>query len=133
MHPHPALITLLNMLLLAFATYAVGRARGKYGVKVPATTGPEGFELAFRAHMNTIEATVIFLPVLWIAATYNPLQPLWVAVFGYVWIVGRVWYLLGYLQAAEKRSAGFGVAGIAWVGLLVLAIWGVIKAMLLAM
>ncbi len=127
---HPALITLLNVFLLAYATYAVGVARGKYGVKAPATSGPEGFECANRAHMNTIEATVIFLPVLWLAASYSPVAPLYVAVLGYAWIVGRAWYLVGYLQAANKRSMGFMVGAIAWAGLTILATWGVVKQMM---
>jgi glutathione S-transferase len=131
-HTHAALITLLNVLLLTFATFAVGRARGKYGVKAPASTGPVGFELAFRAHMNTIEATVIFLPVLWLAAIYNPLAPTYVSVLGYVWVVGRAWYLVGYLQAANKRGMGFMVGFVAWLGLLILACWGVIKQLLAA-
>ncbi|MDZ4812865.1 MAG: MAPEG family protein [Pseudomonadota bacterium] len=130
MHLQPALITLLNILLLVMATYAVGTARGKYGVKAPATSGPEGFELAFRAHMNTIEATVIFLPVLWLAAIYNPLTPIYVTVLGYVWVVGRALFLFGYWQAANKRGMGFMVGTLGWLGLTVLASWGVIKQML---
>jgi glutathione S-transferase len=130
MHLHPALITLLNVFLLAYATYAVGLARGRHGVKAPTTSGPEGFERAFRAHMNTIESTVIFLPVLWLAASYNPVAPIYVAVLGYAWIVGRAWYLVGYLKAANKRSMGFMVGAIAWAGLTVLATWGVVKQML---
>jgi glutathione S-transferase len=130
MNLHPALITLLNVFLLAYATYAVGAARGKYGVKAPVTSGPEGFELAFRAHMNSIEATVIFLPVLWLAASYSPVAPIYVAVLGYAWIVGRAWYLLGYLQAASKRNMGFMIGAIAWAGLTILATWGVVKQMM---
>lgn len=131
MYLHPALITILNVFLLAAATFLVGRARGIHGVKAPTTSGPEGFERAFRAHMNTIEATVLFLPVLWLASLYNPLSTIWVTVIlGYVWIVGRIWYLVGYLQAADKRSMGFLVGGVAWLGLLILATWGVIKAMM---
>ena len=127
---HPALITLLNVLLLAIATYYVGVARGKYGVKAPTTSGPEGFELAFRAHMNTIESTVMFLPVLWLAAAHSPAAPIYVAVLGYAWIVGRLWYLLGYLRSPKARSAGFLVGAVAWAGLMILASWGVIAAMM---
>ena len=34
----------------------VGRARGKYGIKAPATSGNELFEREFRVHVNTFEA-----------------------------------------------------------------------------
>ena len=39
-----AFITLLNVLVLGIAMGLVGRARGKYGIKAPATTGNEQFE-----------------------------------------------------------------------------------------
>lgn len=130
MNLHPALITLLNMLLLMTATWFVGAARGKYGVKAPKTTGPDGFENAFRAHMNTIESTMLFLPTLWLAALYSPVAPIYVTVIGYVWIVGRFWYLFGYLQSPQKRSMGFLIGTASFVALLVLASWGVIKAMM---
>ena len=40
----PALVVALTVLLLVLATWMVGRARGRYGVKAPATTGHADFE-----------------------------------------------------------------------------------------
>lgn len=130
MQLHAAIITLLNVLLLAAAMFMVGRARGIYGVKAPTTTGAEGFERAFRAHMNTIEATVMFLPVLWLATIYLPVPAIYVQIAGYAWIVGRTWYLVGYLAAADKRGSGFVVAFLGWLALLLIASWGIIKALI---
>ena len=130
MHLHPALITLLNVVLLFIATYYVGRARGEYSVKAPATTGPEGFERAFRAHMNTLEATVTFLPSLWLAAQFNTFSPIYVAILGYLWLLGRTWYLFGYLKAPNKRGGGFIVSTLALLGMVLLAAWGVIRQLL---
>ncbi len=127
MQLHAAIITLLNVLLITAAMFMVARARGKYGIKAPATQGPEGFERAFRAHMNTIEATIMFLPVLWLATIYLPVPAIYVQIAGYLWIVGRTWYLFGYLAAAGKRSMGFIVAFVGWLALLLIASWGVIK------
>lgn len=124
---HAAIITLLTSLLLAMATAAVGRARSKFGIKAPATTGHIDFERVFRAHMNTLEAAVIFLPVLWLAAHYSPFHPLLTAGLGYAWVAGRLWYLFGYWQAAGKRGTGFIMAFVAWVGLFILAAAGVGK------
>ena len=31
------------------------------------------------------------------------------AALGIVWVAGRVWYMVGYTKAAEKRGPGFGV------------------------
>ena len=70
MHLHAALITALNVLLIAFAMYLVGRARGRFQIQAPATTGNVDFERVFRAHQNTLEQTVMFLPVLWLATLY---------------------------------------------------------------
>ena len=44
----PALITWLTLMLLVAVVFDVGRARGRYGVKAPATSGNEQFERVFR-------------------------------------------------------------------------------------
>ena len=47
-----------------------------------------------------------------------------------VWIAGRVLYMTGYSQAAEKRSMGFGIQALAgavlWVGALGAIVWRLI-------
>jgi len=108
---HAAIITLLNVLLLALCLYFVGRARGKYGIQAPATSGHPDFDRAFRAHMNTVEQTVMFLPSLWVATLYG--DPAAAMVLGYVWLVARVWFLFGYLADAKKRCYGFTIASLA--------------------
>jgi uncharacterized MAPEG superfamily protein len=125
---HAALITLLNMLLLILATWLVGRARGKYGVAAPATIGHPDFERAFRAHLNTIESTVLFLPPLWLASTYgNATLAAWL---GYAWLVGRVLYLFGYISAAGRRSAGFMIGALANIALIGVAFWGLLPSLM---
>jgi glutathione S-transferase len=124
----PALVTLLNVLLLAAAMVLVSRARGRHGVHAPATTGPAGFECAYRVQMNTTEQTVMFQPVLWLAATHG--FPGWAGLAGLVWIAGRVWYMAGYVRDPAARSGGFMTAAAAWLVVLVLAAIGVVRAML---
>ena len=102
MHPLIALVTLLTVVLMIACTIPVGRARGKYGIKAPACSGHEGFECAYRAHMNTVEQTVMFLPVLWIASLTGFM--LWAHWLGVAWILGRVWYIVGYNKAPSARS-----------------------------
>ena len=58
MYPQAALITLLTVLLISVAMYLVGKARARHGIEAPATTGNPEFERVFRAHQNTLEATV---------------------------------------------------------------------------
>ncbi len=124
MHLHAALITLLTVLLISFAMYLVGAARGKHQVHAPATTGHPDFERAFRAHQNTLEQTVMFLPTLWLACLYGNEQ--WAVWAGYAWLLGRLMYLLGYIREAGKRSTGFLIAGLAWIVLFCLALAGIV-------
>jgi uncharacterized MAPEG superfamily protein len=108
--------------------WAVGHARGKYGVKAPATTGDPAFERAYRVQMNTLEATVMFLPTLWLAAHYGFTG--WAGIAGLVWLVGRVWYALAYLRDASKRGPGYMVGMLGWAAVLVMACIGVARAMM---
>ena len=128
MHLHAALITALNVVIIAIAMALVGRDRGRYKIAAPATTGHVDFERAFRAHQNTLEQTVMFLPLLWLATLYGNEQ--YAAWLGYAWLVGRLWYVFGYVQAAGSRSAGFGIAILAWLGLLVMSFWALVPKLL---
>jgi uncharacterized MAPEG superfamily protein len=125
----PVLVVLLNVLLLFATGLVVAGARGRYGLKAPATTGHPGFERAFRVQMNTLEHTVVFLPTLWLAAQWG--NPTWAGIIGLVWIAARTWYVLAYLRDAEARHHPFTVSLIAWLLLLALAIWGVVRLFLL--
>lgn len=125
----PELVVLLTVLLLFGTMLAVGRARGRYEIKAPAVTGHPAFERAYRVQMNTLEATVMFLPTLWLAAHFG--FGAWAGIAGLVWLAGRVWYAAAYLGDASKRGPGFGVAVVAWLVLLVMAIVGVARAMMI--
>lgn len=123
MHLHAALITALNVLLLSWAMYLVGRARGQFKIQAPATTGNVDFERVFRAHQNTIEQTVMFLPALWLATLYNNEQ--YAAWLGYAWLLGRAWYLYGYVGVARSRGGGFTLAILASTLLLLMSLWSI--------
>jgi uncharacterized MAPEG superfamily protein len=125
----PALVTLLTMLLLLGTVYVVGRARSKYAVKAPAISGHPAFERAWRVQMNTLENTVMFLPTLWLAANYGFTG--WAGIAGLVWLVGRLWYAVAYLNDPARRGPGYLVSMLAWATLLMMACLGVGRAMLL--
>jgi len=78
--------------------------------------------------MNTLEQFVLFLPVLWLATVYPVASGYLAPGLGFVWLVGRVMYSLGYMADAAKRSSGFLIAGVALLGLLILSIVGIIHA-----
>ncbi|PKM16211.1 MAG: hypothetical protein CVV12_04340 [Gammaproteobacteria bacterium HGW-Gammaproteobacteria-2] len=123
MTPYIALITLLTVVLMMVTAMLVGKARGKYSVQAPATTGHPDFERAYRVQANTLEAAVMFLPALWVAGSYSSANI--AAVLGAVWLLGRVLYMTAYLKAAEKRGPGFAISFLALLGLLGLGVWGV--------
>ena len=105
MYHFTALVTCLAILFYFFTSIRVARARAAFGIKAPAISGNPDFERVFRVQMNTLEWMPIFLPSLWLFAIYN--SDAIAAVVGLVWIVGRVLYMTGYSQAAEKRGPGF--------------------------
>jgi glutathione S-transferase len=123
------LVIVLALLEFLLFGYAVARARGRYQVPAPATSGHEVFDRYFRAHMNTLEQLVLFLPAIWLFAHYINA---WAAVaLGVLFIVGRALYFRGYVQAAKSRHAGFVLSAIPNVTLLVGALIGVLRALLL--
>lgn len=101
------IVAILAVLQFFFFGVLVGQARGKFGVKAPAVTGPEGFERAFRVQMNTLEQLVAFLPALFIAGQHwsNGL----VAAIGVVYLIGRLIYWRSYVADPAKRGLGFGL------------------------
>jgi glutathione S-transferase len=105
----------------------VGRARAKYGIQAPATTGHPAFERANRVHVNTLENLIIFIPAVWLFAAYVSVG--WAAALGFVFVVARAWYAVGYLKAAEKRGIGAGITGIVVIVLVVGALVGLARAL----
>lgn len=128
MHLQAALITALTVVVISIAMFFVGRARGKYQIHAPAITGHPDFERAFRAHQNTLEQTIMFLPLLWLATIYSNEQ--YAAYLGYAWLIGRLWYVFGYIADAKKRGMGFMVGALALIALLVMSFWGIISQMM---
>ena len=106
----------------------MSKARTKFSVKAPATSGNPDFERVFRVQANTLEWMPIFLPGLWLFAIY--VSDTIAALIGAVWIIGRLMYVFAYAQAAAKRGPGFGVQALAALGLLVGALVAIVWQML---
>lgn len=111
---------------LVFGT-AVARARVRYQVPAPAMSGDPAFERCFRAHMNTLEQLVVFIPSILLFAHY--LSPYIAAALGALFVLGRALYFQGYVKAAERRHPGFLVGGIASLVLLIGGIFGALRAL----
>ena len=119
------IITFLALAQFILFGVQVGSLRAKHGVKAPATTGHDEFERMNRVHVNTMEQLVVFLPALWLHAQYS--NPLWGAIIGLVYIVGRFVYRAEYLKDPSSRSPGFSMSMIPSV---VLLVWALVAAVL---
>lgn len=101
---YPGILSALALLVYYFTLAMAGLARAKYKVPAPLHDGPEAYVRHVRAHQNTLEHLVLFLPGLWLFSF--AVDPLWAAGIGVLWPIGRVMYALGYYKAAESRSIG---------------------------
>jgi glutathione S-transferase len=123
-------VTCVAPLFYFLTTVRVAKARAAFGIKAPATSGNPDFERIFRVQMNTLEWLPIFLPSLWLFAIY--ISDAIAAAIGVVWIAGRIAYLIGYSNAANKRGRGFGIQASAttvlWLGATLAILWRIVYA-----
>ena len=119
------IVTVLAVLQFIAFGFQVGRARGKYGVKAPATTGNELFERFFRIQQNTLEQLVGFIPGIYLFSRY--FSPGWAAALGVIYLVGRQIYAASYALDPGKRSLGYGLSllpvAVLLIGGLIGAVW----------
>ena len=100
-------VTVVVMLALIEYLYfgvAVGRARARHGVDAPATSGDEVFERFHRAHQNTLEQIVVFVPAVYAAGFYANVSL--AVILGVVYLVGRLYYFRCYIIDPAKRGPG---------------------------
>jgi uncharacterized MAPEG superfamily protein len=125
-----AVVSILAILVVFWTGLRVGGMRTKHGIQAPAVSGHPEFERAYRVQMNTMEQFVIFLPLLWLASAFFHMLPLLAGALGLVWIVGRIVYAQAYMADPSKRGLGFGISALANLGLLILAVIGVVQGYL---
>jgi glutathione S-transferase len=126
-YPLTTIVTVAALSVYVWLSMWVGKARGKYGVVAPLVDGPPEFRRIFRAHINTLEQIVLFLPALAMFAVAWGDQA--AAAVGIFWPVGRVLYGLGYAKAAEKRGPGFGLSFLSSSILLIGALVGAVMTL----
>jgi len=124
--PLVAIVILVALVEYMILGGLVGRARGKYGLKAPATSGNEMFERHFRVHYNTLEQLVVFVPAIWLFAMY--VSSNWAAGLGVVFIIGRALYAIGYVRDPGKREVGALLTLVANAPLVLGALYGAIRA-----
>ncbi|MBV8742399.1 MAG: MAPEG family protein [Sinobacteraceae bacterium] len=99
------LVLLLALAEFLYFLFEVGRARYRYGVRAPATTGHDMFERYYRVQMNTQEQLLLFIPSLLAFGYY--LSPYVGCALGLVFILGRFIYFRHYVQDPTRRTLGF--------------------------
>ena len=118
-----AVVTVLALIQYFWFGINVGRARVKSSVDAPAISGDDVFDRTFRVHQNTLEQLVLTIPGLWLFGWY--VSPLWSAVVGLVYIVGRGLYSIDYVRDPKSRARGFMIGWLAQVVLLIGTLVGV--------
>lgn len=95
------IVSSLALILTYFTLFRSGIARVRFKVEAPSHEGPDEYVRHVRAHQNTIEHLVLFLPGMWLFAF--AVDPLWAAGIGVIWPVARLFYALGYYKSAQGR------------------------------
>jgi len=124
--PYVHIVIGLALVQFFYFCLEVGRARGRYKIEAPATTGNEVFERYFRVQMNTLELLVMFIPSILMFGIY--MSPYIAAAIGAVYLVGRMIYLSSYVKNPKSRSAGYGLSALPTLILLVGGIIGAVRA-----
>ncbi len=101
---YPGIVSSLALLVCYYTLLRSGLARRRFKIEPPAHTGPEEYERYVRAHQNTIEHLVLFLPGLWLFSL--AVDPVWAAAIGATWLPGRLLYAHGYYKSAPARRPG---------------------------
>ncbi len=118
------IVAMLALLEYFFFSMKVGQARGKYGIKAPATTGNDMFERYNRVHQNTLEQLVMFIPSLFTFASF--VSEMWAAILGVVFIIGRALYFNLYIGDPDKRGPGVLIGMLATAVLVIGSLIGAI-------
>ncbi len=108
-----SLVIVLSAIFIQVLSTNVSIARGKHKIKAPATTGHEGFERAFRAHLNMIENFVVFLPIFIVSAMNSGGDILTKSFSPTIFVVGCVWLLsriAGSVRYIKSWNFKIGIA-----------------------
>ena len=119
------IVTFLALAQFQLFGVMVGGMRHKYNVPAPAETGAEQFERMNRVHLNTAEQLIVFIPALWMHAWLA--SPLYGAIIGLFFILGRFIYRAAYLKDPKSRGLGFTMTMLSST---ILLVWAAVAAVL---
>ena len=99
------LVLMLILLQTLYFGIEVGRARQRLGIEAPAVSGDDEFDRYFRAHQNSLEQLIIFLPAVIVTAYLGYF--ITCVVCGVFYLLGRAIYFRSYVKEPKKRTLGF--------------------------
>ena len=101
------LVVVLMLILLQTLYFGieVGRARQRLRIEAPAVSGNDEFDRYFRAHQNSLEQLIVFLPAVLVGAYLG--YSITGVVCGVFYLVGRAIYFRSYVKDPKKRTLGF--------------------------
>ena len=100
----PTLVIVLAVVEVLVLGTLVGRGRQTYGVPAPATSGHPTWERLNRAHQNSIEQLVLFIPLYFAYVLNVGIQT--GILLGVVYLIARILYAVGYVRDPARRAAG---------------------------
>jgi len=110
-----ALVTIFSSLFTMYLAYNVGMTRMAHKEPPHKEMKNKEVMIANRVHMNCVENSVVFLPLLWVATVFGSATI--AGIIWAIWFTSRVFYAFGYLKDPKKRQIPFMV----WLLCIVLA------------
>ncbi len=122
------IVVMLALLQYLYFGIRVGQARAAGRVEAPNVHGDEIFERNFRAHQNTLEQLMIFVPACFASGLF--VQGVYVAGIGVLFLIGRALYFNAYVKDPAKRGPGMLVSMLANVVLILVALVSALSSLI---
>ena len=99
-----SLVPVLMLILLQTLYFGieVGRARQRLGIEAPAISGDDEFDRYFRAHQNSLEQLIIFLPAVLVTAYLG--YSITRVICGVFYLLERAIYFCRYVKELKKKG-----------------------------
>jgi glutathione S-transferase len=127
-YPITTLALAAALIVYAWISINVGRARAQFGVPAPQSGGHPEFDKRYRVQMNTVEQSVLLMPGVLLGTPV--LGDMFAGALVATWALGRVLFALAYYKDPAKRSLGFAMTFIPGLMLVVAAAKGAVSALI---
>ena len=122
------IVVIIALIEYIYFTMATGKARSEAGIQAPAVSGDTKFECYLRVQQNTLENLIVFIPAIYLLATYT--HPLAAASIGLVFVIGRALFYKAYINDPSKRGPGMMMTMLSNVVLLLGGLVGIVMHLL---